>query len=97
MKKIDRSQVLQAANRKELSSEARAAEVLFATEQWLDAQIGRDFFWQPKTWKNGVLRITVKNPASALRIYAAGEGLLAHLAERFAGYRFREVRTEIVV
>ena len=96
MKKLDRSDILQAAQRKDLSQSAKAAEVLFAAEQWLDQRLGREFYWQPKTWKNGTLRIAVKDPASALQVYAAGEELITHLQTKFPDYRFREVRTEIV-
>lgn len=96
MKKIDRSQVLSAAHRKNLSSPAKAAEVLYSAEKWLREQVGEEFFWQPKSWKNGSLRIAVHDSATALRIYAVSEELLAHLRKQFDEYQFREVRTEIV-
>ena len=96
MKRLDRKDVLQAADRKDLSAQAKAAEVLYAAEQWLGEHIGHEFYWQPKSWKQGTLRIAVKDPASALQIYAAGEQLLEHLQTRYPDYRFREVRTEMV-
>ncbi len=96
MKKIDRLQVLSAAFRKNLSAPAKASEVLFCAQSWLNENLGNEFFWQPKTWKNGTLRIAVHNSATALRIYAVSEDLLEHLREQFTEYQFREIRTEIV-
>lgn len=95
MKKTDREDFLSAATRKDLGASARAAEVLFAADQFLRERLGDSFFYHPRVYKNGSLRVAVESPAAAHKVYAQSEELLIFLRERFPAYRFRDLRTEI--
>lgn len=95
MKQINLNDILAAVGRKNIEASAKASLVLQETRQFLTEKNMGDFWWQPITWKNGVLKIMVEHPTGAQMIYGHIEECKEHLHEKFPQYTVTDIRTEI--
>ncbi|QQS59694.1 hypothetical protein IPN35_02325 [Candidatus Peregrinibacteria bacterium] len=96
MKRITQADLFATAERKHISSSAKAALVLQRANVFFqDFFSGDSSYICAEVWKEGVLFVSVESPAVAMKVYSASEDLLEILQKDFPYFRFREVRTRI--
>lgn len=96
MKRITQSDLFSAAERKNLSSSAKAALILHRADVFFQHSFSNEsIFIRADVWRDGVLSVSVESAAVAMRVYALSEDLLEILRNDFPQFRFREIRTRI--
>jgi len=96
MQKITVADVLQAAERKHIASPAKAAMVLQEVRRFLEKKKHmKDFWWEARTWENGVVTIVVEHSAAAQIVYGYTEECKQYLQKVFPTYTVSSVRVYI--
>lgn len=96
MKKIALSDLLQAADRKQLTKEAKAALVLEVSKHIFQKHLPKEMTPKVSMWKNGILHVSVQSAAEASVLQGKATEILEELREVFPDYTIEKVMTKLI-